>query len=141
MALDTVRAETRARMIEAAERWERIVIVKQREGGAELTDARFCLHMIRSAIDVLRSRAHRKYVTDEWLQDVARRHPASEIARMIEPLVPGGYPEPPTGRTFSKAERYRIISGQLTVPKAIYDQAIAIEAAESTPDDAPDFGS
>jgi hypothetical protein len=133
MATD-IRSDIRERLTASADRWGRIVILKERDGGAELQDARFCLHSIRCALDVMRSRAHRRYVTDEWLRTIAGR-PASEIARLIETKVPGGYPEPPTGRTFSKGERHRIISGQLTVPKSTYDEAVRIEAEESDPED------
>lgn len=96
MATD-IRAEMRARLTASATRWEGIVILKQSAGGSELQDARHVLHMLRCAIDILRSRAHRQYVTDAWLREVERR-PSAEIARMIEPLVPGGYPDPPSGR-------------------------------------------
>lgn len=138
---DDIRTETRARMREAAERWERIVALKQREGGSEYQDAVYCLHAIKCALNVLRSRAHRRYVTDDWLREMTPRRPVSEIARMIETMIPEGYPEPPAGRVLTRHERSRILSGELTVPASVVAEAERLDALDATSrDDVPDFG-
>lgn len=132
---DDIRAVVRSRLKDAAERWERIVTLKQSAGGPEYQDAVYCLHAIKSAINVLRSRAHRRYVTDEWLREMTVKRPASEIARLIEPMVPGGYPEPPAGRPLNRYERQRILSGELTVPASVVAEAERLDLLDYPPDD------
>lgn len=131
---EDIRAMMRDRMRDAIERWEGIVTLKQSNGGAELQDARYVLHRIKCALNVLRSRAHAKYVTDQWLRDISPRRPTSEIAGLIETMVPGGFPEPPSGRPLTKGERYRIISGSLTVPRSVYDEAVRLDELENPPE-------
>lgn len=131
-----IRAETRERMQESAERWERIVALKQREGGEPYQDAVYCLHAIRCALNVLRSRAHRRYVTDDWLREMTPRRPVAEIARLIETMIPEGYPEPAAGRPMNRYERARILSGELTVPESVVREAERQDALDYPRDDA-----
>lgn len=129
-----IRAAIRDRLKTGIERWERIVSYKQASKDGDVSDTRYTLHRLKCALGIMRSRAHQTHVTDAWLAEVARL-PTSEIAILIEGQVPGGYPDPVEGRLYTKAERSRILTGVLTVPRAVYERAAELEALENPPDD------
>lgn len=123
----SIRSAIRDRFRALIERWERIVTYQTSSGDDALAESVLFLHRLRSALDVLRSRAHRQYVSDAWLQEREGK-PASDIVTMIEAAVPEGFPDPPVraprlgGMTDTEARD--VLSGRFTAsPRAVAEAA------------------
>lgn len=135
-----IRADMRARFVSAIARWEQIATYKRSAGESDdAIDAEAVVYRLTMALSVLKSRAHRAVVTDDYLVEISRK-PTVQCAALIENLMPGGrFPEQKRDVALTRAQKRRTLAGAETVSDADRAEFEAMKAEDDAEADAPIF--
>ncbi len=135
-----IRSDMRARMTSGIGRWQQIAALKRSQGeSSDAIDAEAVVYRLTMALSVLRSRAHRAVVTDQYLVEISRK-PTVQCAALIENMMPGGrFPEQARPVPLTRVEKRRTLTGAHTVSEAARAESEAMRAEDDSEAEAPVF--